>query len=886
MMYCDIQTEPIDKDWLFGFTDEIDEKDYLAIAPYEDEWEVVQSFIDEASEGKGIMYGLEKLCKEFPYVPMGVDKTTGITVGVHPTDYNPRFTNIFHVIYKIKKKYEMKNNQSKNSYYNNNGKAYNGGFNQNPPHTSYMKVDCMGTNSTNFNDEIHNNQQLEEGDIAVLRSAFHEKDEPPKYVDYDYVKNMVKTDQEEKEDGYAFKNGVDNIVLNTEPRDRNWHPNKNQFGKFNSPFSQGINPYQYNAQPNNNSFNSSSYLSGYRGTVSNYPQNMKFSCFNDVYAKRDAQMQQDKLDAARINQQVNLSNPTRLEANYTDFSNPESVNMMQNPYGYLNAYSNPNINGYQQNNGWGQPQYTRQPFSYGPSNNMYNNGYSYSYPMNSYIGNNSDDYMIATDEEIEAGLGLRPYITYGKPDDEPKEIKPHQNYVDKIENVQFKIIIAKSHADGTITDINDKPLSKEKLEELGLEDKGEVKYDIHTGFSKSSVPSNLDKYSSNRSKCGFKVFPDLRKEVEDLCEEIQVYDEAIAIALYASLDDELTYDEFQIYKEWCKEKLEWYKKEEQKHPELDYRVDYRYRPDPAVFNIAGKKIIDGSKPHQDIQPKKYDENGNRVYSFDRGHEITDDEMKVFYDRAILERDKTIISGKQKKIVDKAAELVEEEDDNYNPYDPVSVRIHEIKKQQRQARNQYRFYKKAYRNLMSESQFDNWWFGGQMNVPNVKLTPLQQRMNYVYRMTEMNMNSINTLFAPVDYEARRRAMIAQENKAFRDFDKGCMEGCTSLRDYFDRLGYLMSMVAEDNRKEWMSNKIKQLQRGNHLIFQNNLRNTIHQGYVYNPSDWNGIKPTPYQIQQRYIEFTKSDEYLDKRNKFLTFCKSEAAKHNVPLKPLCV
>ena len=42
MLYGDIETEPIDKDWLFGFKDEINEADWMCIAPYEDEWEVVE----------------------------------------------------------------------------------------------------------------------------------------------------------------------------------------------------------------------------------------------------------------------------------------------------------------------------------------------------------------------------------------------------------------------------------------------------------------------------------------------------------------------------------------------------------------------------------------------------------------------------------------------------------------------------------------------------------------------------------------------------------------------------------------------------------------------------------------------------------------------------
>ena len=860
MLYGDIETEPIDKDWLFGFKDEINEADWMCIAPYEDEWEVVKSFIDDASEGKGEMYGLEKLCKEFPYVPMAVDKKTGITVGAYPTEYNPRFTNIFHVIYRIKMKDMMKNQKAQNNYYN------NGGFQVNPPQTNYMKVDCMGTQSTTNNNVNQENKVSDSSDLAVLREAYHEYDEPEKICDFDITKKFVMTDKEEKEDGYGIANDGQDVNLNTNP-DHNWHPNRNQFGQFNTPFNQGVNPYQYNPRT---SFNSSSYLSGYRGTVPQSNPNMSFSCFADGYANRE----RAKQEAMRVNQMVNQSNPRRLEPNYTDFSNPESVQNMQNPYGYLNAYSNPNLRG---GNPY-QPPIVNTPYSYGPA--MYNNNnYGYNpYPVySSTMGN--DDFMIPTEEEIEAGYAVRTRVTEKKigEEDEVKQTKPYVSYTDRIEKqkIQVSVKVVKINQD-------DEEVKKEEI--VKEEDKGEVKYDI-PNYGNGIKGINLRKYNENPKYNYFEVSPILEDEVMNICEKLSVYNDAIAMNLYTSLRDKLTLEEFTIYKNWCIDKLKWYMEEEKKHPELDFRLDYRYREDPRCFRGGKHRVIDRSYKNREIEQIITDKNGRRMHQFDRGHEITEEEMQVFFDKATMERDDIIREGLQKKILDRANQLVDEED--YNPNDPISVRIHEVKVQQKQARNNYNIYKRAYKHLMTEKQFDNWWFGGSMNVPNMKLTPLQQRMKYVERMTDLRCQEIRNNLIPINYEARRNTFLEAERKAFRDFDQGCMEGVKTVREYFDKLGYLMSRVDELNRQEWFENRKKQRMMKNEGLYNYYLDLYGRNRFIYDQYG-NRLpeRETPYvnpYLNQTYVEFINSDAYADRRRRFLGYCHDKT-KGPVQLKPI--
>lgn len=894
MMYCDIQTEPLDKDWLLGFSDELTNQDWLCIEPFEDEWEVVKGFIDEASEGKGDMYGLEKLCKEFPYVPMAVDKKTGITVGVYPTDYNPRLTNIFHVLYRLKQKSLMKTNQSQDSYCNNNERyvVNNGGFTNNPPLTNYNMVSNMGTQSTNYENQNIVNKEPEVGDIAVLRKAYHEKDEPPKFIEKNITGLMVKSKDEEQNEGYAFHNGTsENIELVTEPKDRNWHPNKNQFGQYNTPMQQGVNPYMYN--PNNNSFGgSTSYVSGYRGTSGNGYPFMKFSCFNDVYPMKEAYDARNRQEAMMINRQAMVQNPTGLETGYTDFSNPESVAQMQNPYGYLNQYNNPNLRG---GNPYQQP-YAQPRYSYGPSpmGNAFGGNYynSSSLPSYSIYYNDGSDYMIATDEEVESGYGIRPYVSKHTDSNDNDTVEcSHEDYYDKITSVQFKVKVTRTREDGTIEDTKGNeldPYTLEPIESKDIENKKEeeVNYDVQSSSNDSSVQFNFGLNKKSNPKDLVKVTPALERETEDLCEQLCVYDDAMAITLFNSLrSGRYTYDEFYVFRDWCREKLAWYRYQERIHPENDYRLDYRYRPDPFTIRAFGKVMVDMHKPNLDIQPKKYDRDGKRIYTFDRGHDITDEEMDIFLMRAEMQRDVIIRDGLAKKSYDYAVQLLDEE--NYNPFDPVSVRIHDIKVKQRQQKDQYKFYKRAYRNLMSESQFDNWWFGYDNN-PKVQLTPLQQRIRYVDRMTEMNMEMLRTNLVPIDYVARAKAYNDAIEKSFREFDEGYIKKEDSLADCFDKLSYLMVRVNDLELEEQRKNRMVKNRMNDYSGYRSTLgsfdrRNNMDQ-FLYNQygQGYTQYSTTGYKIDQKPIEFTNSANYLNQSSKFKDYCHMN--KGNRQLNPI--
>ena len=378
----------------------------------------------------------------------------------------------------------------------------------------------------------------------------------------------------------------------------------------------------------------------------------------------------------------------------------------------------------------------------------------------------------------------------------------------------------------------------------------------------------------------------LERETEDLCEQLCVYDDAMAITLFNSLrSGRYTYDEFYVFRDWCREKLAWYRYQERIHPENDYRLDYRYRPDPFTIRAFGKVMVDMHKPNLDIQPKKYDRDGKRIYTFDRGHDITDEEMDIFLMRAEMQRDVIIRDGLAKKSYDYAVQLLDEE--NYNPFDPVSVRIHDIKVKQRQQKDQYKFYKRAYRNLMSESQFDNWWFGYDNN-PKVQLTPLQQRIRYVDRMTEMNMEMLRTNLVPVDYVARAKAYNDAIEKSFREFDEGYIKKEDSLADCFDKLSYLMVRVNDLELEEQRKNRMINNRMNDYSGYRSTLgsfdkRNSMDQ-FLYNQygQGYTQYSTTGYKIDQKPIEFTNSANYLNQSSKFKDYCHMN--KGNRQLNPI--
>ena len=80
------------------------------------------------------------------------------------------------------------------------------------------------------------------------------------------------------------------------------------------------------------------------------------------------------------------------------------------------------------------------------------------------------------------------------------------------------------------------------------------------------------------------------------------------------------------------------------------------------------------------------------YDFDRGCDPSDEEWTEFYRQAEYERDMELAAAK----AEAAKKYFEEQDqqDTYNPWDPMSVRMYEYRQQQKRQQQQYDIFRTA------------------------------------------------------------------------------------------------------------------------------------------------------------------------------------------------
>jgi len=96
------RVEPIEKNDVIGY-DDMQGNSYVGIKPDFEKEGWVNDLIEQV--------GLEELCKEFPYVHLKVDKKTRLLVPVDGKSQYAKITNLFHILYHMRKDEELKKQQ-------------------------------------------------------------------------------------------------------------------------------------------------------------------------------------------------------------------------------------------------------------------------------------------------------------------------------------------------------------------------------------------------------------------------------------------------------------------------------------------------------------------------------------------------------------------------------------------------------------------------------------------------------------------------------------------------------------------------------------------------------------------------------------------------------
>ena len=853
----DKRVEPKEKDYIIGY-DDMDGNSYVGISPDFDKEGWVNDLIQTV--------GLEELCREYPYVHMKVNKKNGRLVPVDGKSYFARITNTFHILYHMRKDEERKKQQV---FYQPQPQYIQPQFavnTQNAPMRGFMDMVSRSIQEFAFNMNFEKSDDQIPSIEPDWEKAYHREEEPVVYHETSPMDALLETEEDIK-NKYVLKNvdanmmpdgGFDNINV------QGWHPNQNRNVPQNPFQYSGINPamaynpYAYNPNYGNNMM-CGSYLPQYKSQMNpSWPQNTNFPhVFGDANARMMNTLSNSSKEAAQINQQAKTSNPTMLETSNTiDFSNPESVADMMIRSG---QFANPMVNNMANPNISYAPT-TPQPYGLNnPYRSIYNQGYGYgNNPVYGWYSGYTDlSFMEPTPEELKEKKVARVRVERGTRREEPKKKEEH-----KPKSVKVSIV--------SVYTVHD---------ENGME--VAVPVDEYEEWKKEHVKPS--KKTENKW-----FSEEYEQKVNKLADEIAVYDEARALCLVGSLED-LKRNDFKTYFNLTLEKLKWYRAQEQIHLDIDYRVPFRYRQVPKKwFDKETDKVVYLS--YKAPFKKTFMFKGKPIpfYDFDRGCEPSDDEWTEFYHAAEYERDLELAVAK----AEEAKKYFEEKDqqDTYNPWDLMSVRMYEYRQQQKKQQQQYDIFRTALGGRVTDEEFDRWWYGNSSGMRNGN--PTQQDIEETKRRWKEQMHAnhlyrLNTA-VPIDQAAISSNFIARANAAVREFDRGSMDNCSSMKDFFDNLGYLNVRISEQNiekqRKESMDQTISRsaYERSLHR-FANEERPGGYplERFFGGTSGYQPLSPA-YNMPPNYIDFRSSAHYEQAKRDFMNYCATSTG--TVPLKPI--
>lgn len=866
----------IGKERIIGYTDPKTNVDYVGMLPSEPEQRWIAEWINKE--------GLENLCKKYPYQPLRIDKETETLVPCDSTcNYMAKLTNIFHVLYH-KRKDKMGIQGDPLLDFDPNKHRVTADFkpvNQKPS----VSIQQNDLKSKLVKDDVTN-----EAYKLNLKEAYHDKKEE---IKYDIPLNETSYVYGKDDKQYSFdanKIRDDLFSLNMPEGYQYYHPNL---------MYQSQQPIQYNNIPQYNAqynqyYGGASYLPSY-STLPN--ANMgTFGCFNNAYQAKNAYVY-------NTNQNIGYMNPNRIEQSTVDFSNPEYLNSMQRPSNpYATVGANPNrtyANQQPQQSGTLVKTFVNPAYnSYVGQPNQFNwGGYS------NWNPSINTEWMIPTEEDYEMGLFPRVSIVQVKEEKEITCTDPvkRRTYKDMWDPKQLKV---------SIYDPN-----KEKAEEKD--------------DAKPKVEMNINNINSNlaRSACRAMDILEGKKDVkpytydaaeeekiEQLADQIAPYDLAIALSLTDAMDAGYSEEDFNLYKEWVEERVEYMRKQEFMFPEIDFKLPYRYRRVPAHTQIGpGKWDIEFLPEPEQEQEIKYDVNGNRLYDYDCGFDFDDsnyEAFNIFFLKAVKDRESIITRKKMEKFANKEGKTdrqielenrtkmrnmsfdssLDDDDEIVNPYDPLSVQRYNYKMYQKRMRSQYQVFQTALSKKMTKQEFENWWYRGttksQSNKPLTYEERKRARKREIARMTDNNILFLDNSLRDIDYSAIRQYNLQQAASRVREFDQGWMDDCDSLRTFFDKLGYLVYRAREYDHRE----KMEQVRLQNYQDF--NRVGMLHR-YFNDPNYPKNLNPNikfpkldnpgQYGLPEGSVDFMGLPEYGSKRSRFVDYCRTHMGV-TTPLKPI--
>ena len=145
------------------------------------------------------------------------------------------------------------------------------------------------------------------------------------------------------------------------------------------------------------------------------------------------------------------------------------------------------------------------------------------------------------------------------------------------------------------------------------------------------------------------------------------------------------------------------------------------------------------------------------------------------------------------------------------------------------------------------------------------------------MSEQHAELMHSI-VPIDLEAVRIMKTNKINQIVRNFDRGTMDTCCSLKDFFDNLGYLNVRVCEENIERQRAEALNASLSVNRYDYSKNLFQMAQ------PQNWNnsGVNDPYFQNRPHYMEFVNSQDYEEKKHQFFDYCSNTSGV--IPLRPI--
>lgn len=596
------------------------------------------------------------------------------------------------------------------------------------------------------------------------------------------------------------------------------------------------------------------------------------SVFYEAAKKRAQQMALDTYKASLEYQQVRRDNPTMLEQNYVDFSNPESVARMQspiiNPYGTYNPYANPNL--VNQNQGYNPTLYMSGSYGGG---SWYGYGGWGGYDTRFMIPS-KDDKLIPTGKVVQ-----------GTPNPTPRR----KGYLEKFNSKPVVTVVQGSR----------NPIQQQEPKP----EKPHFQIVKNPHYHPPMTPYTMEELDPESNQ--LKTIPDTplnwtlkdEEELDRLVEDLAVYDKAMAhVAYNLPTIKECTREDYVYITRYFQERIQDFRSKEIMNSQCDYRAKYRYRRLPATTMIDGDLMPDLSKPVP-IPIRQTNLHGEMEYDYDRGRDgLTEEEWDIFVDRAYGEmlagaariKAQDLMQINQHLVNQQPAKKAQEEA-RYNPYDPIGARLQQMKTSQKAYTTHMDFFKHVFRRVLTPEEFDNWWYGTQTNAAQYSGRQVDQataQQMWARQMSEANFNSLQ-LYTPYN----RVEDVARFNQAaltaINGYTKGTVTRDMSLAEFMRNLRYLDTRNHELNLEaQQRANQQAMWNSMSHDTFNRSLYSYMNSAAYSNPNPYYtpqyGTIDPRFGMPNQFIDLTNNDLAKKKKAEFLQHCHT--VQGHVPLSPI--